>query len=80
MSCAPLYRASASRDNPWDCLHLAEALEQGEGTERNAAQALDLYRAVAAQDREPDAKRQAREALTRLGPATAEPVAPPPPR
>ncbi len=31
------------------------------------SQALDLYRAVAAQDREPDAKRQAREALTRLG-------------
>jgi TPR repeat protein/dienelactone hydrolase len=62
-----LYRASAYRGNPWGRLHLAEALEKGEGIERNVAQALDLYRAVAAQDREPDAGRQAREALTRLG-------------
>ena len=62
-----LYRTAAYRDNPWGRLHLAEALEKGEGTQRNAAEALDLYRAVAAQDREPDAKRQARDALARLG-------------
>jgi TPR repeat protein len=71
-----LYRTAAYRGNPWGLLHLAQALEKGEGTERALPQALDLYRAVSAQDREPDAARQAREALLRLN-APSGPVAPP---
>jgi len=69
-----LYRVAAYRGNAWGRFHLAEALEKGEGTERNSAQALDLYREVAMQTRELDASRQAREALVRLGAAPAEPV------
>jgi TPR repeat protein len=72
-----LYRDAVYLDNPWGRLHLAEALEKGEGADRDTAQALDLYHAVAAQDREPDAKRLAREALTRLGSAAPESAAPP---
>jgi hypothetical protein len=37
-----------------------------EGTSRDLGQAREQYRAVAAQDCEPDAKRRAVEALTRL--------------
>ena len=62
-----LYRAAIYNENAWGRLHLAEALEKGEGADRDTVQALDLYRNVAAQDREPEAKRLAREALTRLG-------------
>jgi TPR repeat protein len=59
------FRASAFLENPWGRLYLAEALEKGEGAERDGAQALDLYRAVAAQDRDPEARRRAQEALNR---------------
>jgi len=68
-----LYRAAAYRGgNPWGRLHLAEALETGEGTEKALAQALELYRSVSAQTREPDAARQARDALMRIGAASVE--------
>ena len=72
-----LYRAAVYYENPWGRLYLAEALEKGEGTERDTAQALESYRAVAAQDREPGAKRLAREALTRLGSVAPDSAAPP---
>jgi len=75
-----LYRAAVYYENPWGRLYLAEALEKGEGTERDTAQALELYRAVEAQDREPGAKRLAREALTRLGSVAPDSAAPSVPR
>jgi uncharacterized caspase-like protein/TPR repeat protein len=67
-----LFRLSAFLGNPWGRLHLAEVLETGEGTERNLARALDLYRQAASQDREPAAKRRAQEALNRLTAVPAE--------
>jgi TPR repeat protein/acetyl esterase/lipase len=72
------YRAAAYYENPWGRLYLAEALERGEGTERDTARALELYRAVAAQDREPGPKGLARDSLTRLGsaPVSAAPNVP----
>ena len=45
---------------------MAEALEKGEGDAANTAEALALYRAAAAQDREPEAKKRAEDAMTRL--------------
>jgi TPR repeat protein/dienelactone hydrolase len=75
-----LYRAAVYYENPWGRLYLAEALEKGEGTERDTAQALELYRAVAGQDREPGAQRLAREALTRLGSVAPDSAAPSVPR
>jgi dienelactone hydrolase len=74
---ARLYRHSAYYENPWGRLHLAEALEKGEGTERDPAQALDLYKAVAQQDYEPEAKRRAQEALARLGARSVTPATAP---
>ena len=71
-----LFRQSAFFENPFGRLYLAEALEKGEGTDRNAGEARDLYRAVAAQDRDLEARRRAAEALKRLGeqaPAAARP-------
>jgi len=65
-----LYRFSAFYGNPWGRLYLAEALELGEGTARNIAEAIDLYRAAAGQDQAPAAKGLAQDALVRLG-ATA---------
>ena len=50
-------------DNPWAQVLLAEALEKGEGNAANAAEALALYRAAAAQDREPEAKKRAEQAM-----------------
>jgi TPR repeat protein len=52
--------------NPWGRFALAEALEKGDGTPANVNEALHLYRSVAAQDREPKAKRLAANAITRL--------------
>lgn len=72
-----LFRAAAFQDNPWGRLHLAEALEKGEGTERDAAQAVELYRAVATQNHEPSAKLRALEALARLGADRPGPIQPP---
>ncbi|MDX2157163.1 MAG: dienelactone hydrolase family protein [Hyphomicrobiaceae bacterium] len=59
-------RAVIRDDHPWAQLHLAEALEKGEGVTANAAEALALYRAAAAQDREPEARKRATEAVARL--------------
>jgi uncharacterized protein len=70
---ARLYRQSAYYENPWGRVHLAEVLEKGDDIKRDLAQALELYRAVADQDREPEAKRRAQEALTRLGAMTPTP-------
>jgi dienelactone hydrolase len=53
-------------ENPWAQVLLAEALEKGEGGGANKAEALTLYRAAAAQDREPEAKKRAEEAMARL--------------
>jgi dienelactone hydrolase len=72
-----LYRHSAYYENPWGRLHLAEALEKGDGTNRDLAQAFDLYKSVAADDREPEAKRRAQEALARLGAASSAPTTSP---
>jgi TPR repeat protein/dienelactone hydrolase len=72
-----LFRAAAYRDNPWGRLHLAEALEKGEGTERKVEEAVELYRAVAGQQREPAAAIQASNALARLGAAAPESIQPP---
>jgi hypothetical protein len=69
-----LYRHSAYYENPWRRLNLAEALEKGDGTERDPAQALDLYKSVPEPDREPEAKGRAQEALARLGARPAPPV------
>src|SRR5262249_15653729 len=72
-----LYRAAGYNENPWGRLYLAEALEKGEGTEPDTAQGVESYRAVVAQDREPGAKRLAREALTRLVSVAPDSAAPP---
>jgi TPR repeat protein len=61
-----LWRKAAFYGNPWGRLALAEALEKGDGTPANMTGALDLYRDVAPQDREPDAKRLAADAIRRL--------------
>ena len=53
-------------ENPWAQVLLAEALEKGEGEAVNPAEALALYRAAAAQDREPEAKKRAEQAMARL--------------
>jgi dienelactone hydrolase len=65
-----LWRKSAFYDNPLGRLALAEALEKGDGTSANMKEALDLYGGVATQDREPDAKHRAADALTRLNSAS----------
>jgi dienelactone hydrolase len=61
-----LWRKAAFYENPWGRFALAESLENGDGTPANTKEALDLYRAVAAQDWEPDAKHRAADAVTRL--------------
>jgi TPR repeat protein len=71
-----LFRAAANRDNAWGFLSLAEALETGEGTERNVAEAIGFYRAAAAQEREPAAAKRAREALARLEKIAPQPAPP----
>lgn len=53
-------------ENPWGQILLGEALEKGDGVARNIADALALYRAAAAQTREPEARRRAEEAIARL--------------
>src|SRR6478672_13182912 len=53
-------------ENPWAQVLLAEALEKGEGDAANTAEAMALYRAAAAQDREPEAKKRAEDAMARL--------------
>jgi TPR repeat protein len=53
-------------ETPWAQVLLAEALEKGEGDAANIAEALALYRAAAAQDREPEAKKGAEDAMARL--------------
>jgi TPR repeat protein len=62
-----LWRQSAYYENPFGRLYLAEALEKGDGVARDTQEALELYRAVAAQNAEPAAKRRASDALARLG-------------
>jgi TPR repeat protein len=61
-----LWRKSAYYDNPWGRLWLARALEKGDGVPRDIPEALTQYRAVANQNREPDAKNRATEAIARL--------------
>src|SRR5262249_49094626 len=53
-------------ENPWAQVLLAEALEKGEGGAANTDEALAFYRAAAAQDREPEAKKRAEDAIARL--------------
>ena len=53
-------------ENPWAQVLLAEALEKGEGGAANTDEALAFYRAAAAQDREPEAKKRAEAAIARL--------------
>jgi TPR repeat protein/dienelactone hydrolase len=69
-----LWRRSAYYENSWGRLFLAEALEKGEGTERNVAQSLEMYRSVSNQDRDPEAKRIAQAALARLAATPPEPA------
>ena len=65
-----LWRQAERRDdNPWAQIMLAEALEKGEGMAANPAEALTLYRAAAAQGRDPEARKRAEEVLARLGPS-----------
>lgn len=61
-----LWREAAFYGNPLGRLALAGALEKGDGSTVNLKEALELYRAVAAQDREPDAKQRAVATVTRL--------------
>jgi dienelactone hydrolase len=61
-----LWRKSAFLDNPLARLGLAEALEKGDGTAADLREASALYRVVAAQDREPEARQRAAAALSRL--------------
>ena len=53
-------------ENPWAQVYVAQALEKGEGVGRDIVEALKLFRQAASQDREPEAKRQASEAVSRL--------------
>jgi TPR repeat protein len=55
-------------ENPWGQVLLAEALEKGEGVAASVTDALSLYRAAASQQREPEARRRAEEAIHRLTP------------
>lgn len=64
-----LYRKAVHFDNPWGRLWLAEALEKGEGADRDTKQAIEHFRAAAGQEREPEARKAAIAALTRLGAA-----------
>ena len=70
-----LWRAAVLKgDNTWAQLLLAEALEKGEGVAADQAEARSLYRSAAAQDREPEVKKRAEEALARLGPPQLPPA------
>jgi TPR repeat protein len=53
---------------------LAEALEKGEGVTPDRAASIALYRAAALQNREPEAKKRAEEALARLAAAAPAPA------
>ena len=61
-----LWRKSAYYENERGRLYLAEALETGQGTAPDVEEAIELYKLVAAQDRDRDAQRRATEALRRL--------------
>jgi dienelactone hydrolase len=62
-----LWRLAAHQENPWGRLFLAEALEKGDGTDRDLSEARRLLQAVAVQDVDGEAKERATEALSRLG-------------
>lgn len=64
---ATLWRRAANRDdNPSAQLLLAVALETGDGVPEDLAEARRLYAAAAEQNREPEIKRLAVEAMKRL--------------
>lgn len=69
-----LWRKSVAYDNPVGQFYLAEALETGEGTERNTKEALEYYGRAAAQERDGNISRRAAEAIKRMS-AGATPAA-----
>ena len=80
---ARLYRLAAEQGGPFAQNKLAIFYEEGRnGLPKNIGEAIRLYKLAAEQDRNLDVKRQASEALTRLGVATAavSPSAPSRPR
>jgi putative tryptophan/tyrosine transport system substrate-binding protein len=80
---ARLYRLAAGQGVPFAQNKLATLYEGARGgLPKNIGEAIRLYRLAAEQDRDLDARRQASDALTRLGVATAavSPSAPSGPR
>jgi putative tryptophan/tyrosine transport system substrate-binding protein len=76
-----LYRLAAEQGEPIAQNKLGVFYEEGRsGLPKNANEAIRLYQLVAEQDRNLDVKKQARDALTRLGVANVSPLAPPDPR
>jgi TPR repeat protein len=71
---ARLYRLAAEQGGPSAQNKLANLYEEGRaGLPKNIGEAIRLYKLAAEQDRNPDVKRQASDALTRLGVATVSP-------
>jgi dienelactone hydrolase len=62
-----LWRLAAHLENAWGRLLLAEALQKGDGVDRDLSEAKRLLRAVVAQEVDLEARERATEALSRLG-------------
>jgi putative ABC transport system substrate-binding protein len=78
---ARLYRLAAAQGEPIAQNKLGVFYEEGRsGLPKNTNEAIRLYQLAAEQDRNLDVKKQARDALSRLGVATVSPLAPSGPR